>query len=214
VNDWTKTSCILCAQNCGLEVQVENNRILRVRPDKDNLRSQGYACRKGLNIAYYQHNDQRLTHPLKKVGQEFIPITWDQALTEIAEKLRTIIAEHGPRSLAVMGLGGLGAHTEAIFGLRLLRALGSQYYYNALAGELTGLYWGYGRTVGRQYSATIPDHDQTDMLVAIGWNGWMSHQIPQARRILDQIAKDPEKLLVVIDPRRSETAERADIHLA
>ncbi|HBV89345.1 MAG TPA: molybdopterin dinucleotide-binding protein [Desulfosporosinus sp.] len=214
MNDWKKTSCVLCAQNCGLEVQVENNRIMKVRPDKDNPRSQGYACRKGLNIAYYQHHAQRLTHPLKKVGQDFVPITWDQALTEIAEKLSTIIAEHGPRSLAVMGLGGLGGHTEAVFGLRVLRALGSQYYYNALAGELTGLYWGYGRTVGRQYNATIPDHHHTDMLVAIGWNGWMSHQIPQARRILDQIAKDPEKLLVVIDPRRSETAERADIHLA
>lgn len=214
MNEWKKTGCVLCAQNCGLEVLVENNRIIKVRPDKDNPRSQGYACRKGLSIAYHQHHAQRLTHPLKKVGQEFVPISWDQALTEIAEKLSSIISEHGPRSLAFMGFGGMGGHSEAVFGLRLLRALGSQYYYNALAGELTGLYWGYGRTVGRQYNATIPDHDQTDMLVSIGWNGWMSHQIPQARRILDQIAKDPDKLLVVIDPRRSETAERADIHLA
>jgi anaerobic selenocysteine-containing dehydrogenase len=213
MNEWKKTSCVLCAQNCGLEALVEKNRIVKVRPDKDNPRSQGYACRKGLNIAYHQHHDQRLTHPLKKVGQDFVPISWDQALTEIAEKLRSIIDEHGPRSLAFMGLGGLGAHSEAVFGLRLLRSLGSQYYYNAIAGELTGMYWGYGRTVGKQYNATIPDNDRTDMLVAVGWNGWMSHQTPQARRHLDQMAKDPDKLLVVIDPRRSETAERADIHL-
>lgn len=214
MNEWKKTSCVLCAQNCGLEALVENNLITKVRPDKDNPRSQGYACRKGLNIAYYQHHAQRLTQPLKKVGQDFVPISWDQALTEIAEKLRSIIDEHGPRSLAFMGLGGLGSHTEAVFGLRLLRSLGSQYYYNAIAGELTGMYWGYGRVVGKQYNATIHDHEQTDMLMAIGWNGWMSHQTPQARRQLDQIAKDPNKLLVVIDPRRSETAERADIHLA
>jgi len=213
MNEWKKTSCVLCAQNCGLEALVENNRIIKVRPDKDNPRSQGYACRKGLNIAHYQHHDQRLTQPLKKVGQDFVPISWDQALTEIAERLRSIIDEHGPRSLAFMGLGGLGAHSEAVFGLRLLRSLGSQYYYNAIAGELTGMYWGYGRTVGKQYNATIPDNDRTDMLVAIGWNGWMSHQTPQARRHLDHMAKDPAKLLVVIDPRRSETAERADIHL-
>ncbi|TGE31643.1 molybdopterin-dependent oxidoreductase [Desulfosporosinus sp. Sb-LF] len=213
MNEWKKTGCVLCAQNCGLEALVENNRIVKVRPDKDNPRSQGYACRKGLNIAYYQHHDQRLTHPLKKVENDFVPISWDQALTEIAEKLRSIMNEHGPRSLAFMGLGGLGGQSEAVFGLRLLRALGSQYYYNAIAGELTGLYWGYGRTVGRQYNATISDHDRTDMLVAVGWNGWMSHQTPQARRYLDQMAKDPDKLLVVIDPRRSETAERADIHL-
>lgn len=214
MSEWKKTSCVLCAQNCGLEALVENNQIVKVRPDKDNPRSQGYVCRKGLNIAYYQHHNDRLTHPLKKVGRDFVPISWEQALTEIAEKLRTIVDEHGPRSLAFMGLGGLGGHSEAVFGLRLLRSLGSQYYYNALAGELTGFYWGYGRTIGRQYNFTIFDHDQTDLLLAIGWNGWMSHQMPQARRYFNKMSKDPNKLLVVIDPRRSETAKAADIHLA
>jgi len=214
VSEWKKTGCVLCGQNCGLEVLVENNRMVKVKPDKDNPRSEGYACRKGLNIAYHQHHDQRLTHPLKKVEDGFIKISWDQAITEIAEKLRSIVGEHGPRSLAFMGIGGLGCQSEAAFGLRLLRALGSQYYYNALAGELTGMFWGYGRTVGRQYNFTIPDHDRTDMLLAIGWNGWMSHQMPQARRHLGEMSKNPDKLLVVIDPRRSETAERADIHLA
>ncbi|MCB8814327.1 molybdopterin-containing oxidoreductase family protein [Desulfosporosinus shakirovi] len=214
MSEWKKTSCVLCAQNCGLQALVENNRIVKVKPDKDNPRSQGYACRKGLNITYYQHHSDRLTYPLKKVGNDFVPISWEQALTEIAEKLRSIVDEHGPRSLAFMGLGGLGGHSEAVFGLRLLRSLGSKYYYNALAGELTGLYWGYGRTIGRQYNFTIFDHDQTDLLLAIGWNGWMSHQMPQARRYLDKMSKDLGKMLVVIDPRRSETAKKADIHLA
>ncbi|AET68182.1 anaerobic dehydrogenase, typically selenocysteine-containing [Desulfosporosinus orientis DSM 765] len=214
MSEWKKTSCVLCGQNCGLEAQVENNRIVKVRGDKDNPRSQGYVCRKGLNISYYQHHKDRLTHPLKKVGEDFVPISWEHALTEIAEKLGYITKTHGPRALAFMGLGNLGGHSEAVFGLRLLRSLGSKYYYNALAGELTGLFWGYGRTIGRQYNFTIPDHDRTDMMVAIGWNGWMSHQMPQARRFLDQMSKDPGKILVVIDPRRSETAVKADIHLA
>jgi len=96
----------------------------------------------------------------------------------------------------------------------VLRSLGSQYHYNALAQELTGLFWGYGRMLGRQYNFTIPDDHRTDMLMIVGWNPWMSHQMPQARRFLTNFAKDPDKLLVVIDPRRSETAERADIHLA
>lgn len=213
MSEWKKTGCVLCAQNCGLEVLVEKNRIVRVKPDKDNPRSQGYVCRKGLNIAYHQHHAQRLSHPLKRVGGDFIRVSWEQAIAEIAEKLRSIVDGHGPRSLAFMGLGGLGCQSEAAFGHRVLRALGSQYYYSAIAQELTGLYWGYGRTVGRQYNFTIPDHHRTDMLLAVGWNGWMSHQMPQARRYLDQIAKDPGKLLVVIDPRPSETAKRADIHL-
>lgn len=211
--DWHKTSCVLCAQNCGLEVQVQENRLVRVRPDQDNPRSQGYVCRKGLNIAFHQHHAQRLNHPLKRVGGNFERISWEQALAEIAEKLRAIISAHGPQSLAYMGGGGQGCHFEAAFGVRLLRGLGSHYHYSALAQELTGNFWAWGRAVGRQYLFGIPDHDKTEVLLAVGWNGMMSHQMPQARRFLTKFAKDPDKVLVVIDPRRTETAAIADIHL-
>ncbi len=192
---------------------ITDNRIIKVRPDRDNPRSQGYCCRKGLKIAHYQHHADRLKHPLKKMGDTFEEISWDQALDEIAEKLKEIVEKNGPRSLAYMGGGGQACHFEAAFGVRLLRALGSHYHYSPLAQELTGYFWVNGRGFGRQYLGTVPDHDKTDMLLAIGWNGWMSHQIPQARRHLKRIAEDPDKLLVVIDPRVSETAERADIHV-
>lgn len=211
---WHKTGCICCAQNCGVEVLVENNRIVKVRPDRDNPRSEGYACRKGLSIAYYQHHADRLTRPLKKIGNTFKEITWKLAFEEITEKLRAILYSYGPRSVAYVGGGGQGTHLEAAFAVRFLRGLGSRYHYSPLAQELTGMFWVQGRTMGRQYLMTIPDENETDMLVAIGWNGWMSHQMPQARRRLKKIADDPDKLLVVIDPRRSETAQRADMHLA
>jgi anaerobic selenocysteine-containing dehydrogenase len=63
MSEWQKTGCVLCAQNCGLEVRVENNRMTRVRPDRDNPRSRGYACRKGLNVIYHQYPKGRLTEP-------------------------------------------------------------------------------------------------------------------------------------------------------
>ncbi len=208
-----KTSCALCAQNCGLEVSVENNRILKARGDKDNPRSEGYVCRKGTNIANFQHHSQRLTHPLKRVGNSFEKISWNEALDEIAAKLKNIVDQHGPRSFAYMGGGGQGCHFEAAFGLALLRGMGSRYHYNPLAQELTGMFWASGRVLGKQYMATIPDDHETEMLLAIGWNGWMSHQMAQARRRLGKIAKDPDKVLAVIDPRKTETAKRADIYL-
>jgi anaerobic selenocysteine-containing dehydrogenase len=213
MTQWQKTSCALCAQNCGLEVQVEDNRMVKVRPDKDNPRSEGYVCRKGLNVRFHQHHDERLTHPLKKVGDKFEQISWDQAIEEIADKLKSILEQHGPQSIAYMGGGGQGCHFEAAFGVRLLRSLGSHYHYNALGQELTGSYWIWGRVVGRQNLIVGSDHHNTDMLVAIGWNGMMSHQMPRARKFLTQFAKDPDKTLVVIDPRVSETAKIADIHL-
>ena len=125
---WHKTGCVLCAQNCGLEVLVEDDRILRARPDKDNPRSQGYACRKGLNIVYHQYPKDRLTTPLKRSGNGFKEITWDQAIDEIADKLQNIVTQHGSRSLAYMGGSSQGGHFEASFGVSLLRAMGSQYY--------------------------------------------------------------------------------------
>jgi anaerobic selenocysteine-containing dehydrogenase len=208
-----KTGCVLCAQNCGLTVEVENNRIVKVKPDKSNARSEGYFCRKGMNISYHQHNADRLKYPLKRVGNSFERISWDQAIDEIAAKLKSIISEHGPRSFAYMGGGGQGCHFEAAFGVRLLRGLGSQYQYSALAQEFAGAFWVCGRTHGRQYLHDQPDVNQTDLLLVLGWNGMQSHQIPQAPRQLQRIAKDPDKLLIVIDPRLSETAKIADIHL-
>ena len=100
MSEWHKTSCVLCAQNCGLEVRVENNRMVKVRPDQDNPRSEGYVCRKGLNVAFHQHHSQRLNHPLKKVNGKFQRISWDQAIGEISEKLRSIVDTDFP---AIMG---------------------------------------------------------------------------------------------------------------
>ena len=208
-----KTGCVLCAQNCGLEIEVENNRIVKVRGDKSNAKSEGYICRKGLNVAYHQHNADRLKYPLKKVGDKFERISWDQAIDEIAAKLKSIIDEYGPRAFAYMGGGGQGCHFEAAFGVRLMRSLGSQYQYSALAQEFSGAFWVCGRTHGKQYLHDQPDVDNTDVLLVFGWNGMQSHQIPQAPRKLQRLSKDKDKMLIVVDPRKTETAKLADIHL-
>jgi anaerobic selenocysteine-containing dehydrogenase len=214
MDGWHTTGCVLCAQNCGLEINVEANRIVKVRPDRTNPRSRGYACRKGLNVAHHQHHADRLTHPLKRTAGGFERISWDQAIVEIAERLKQGLADHGPRSFAYMGGGGQGCHFEAAFGRTLMKRIGSQYHYNALAQELTGYYWACGRHTGRQNDFYIPDEARADMLLAVGWNGMESHQMPRAPLVLKDFSTHPDKLLVVIDPRRSETARIADIHLA
>ena len=211
--DWKKTTCVLCANLCGLEVRVEDNRIVQVRGDKDNPLSEGYVCRKGLNIIYHQHHADRIKHPLKRVGETFERISWEQALDETAEKLTTIVNDHGPRSLALMGGGTISCGSQGFFAINVLRGLGSQYYYNALAQELTGRFWADGKTYGNQSLHAVPHLDETDMLLAVGWNPMMSHHTPQGRRVLTKFSKDPDRLLVVIDPRISETAKIADIHL-
>ena len=80
---------------CGLEVRTEENHIVKVRGDKDNLNSRGYVCRKGLNIRYHQHHADRLLYPLKRVGDQFERISWDQAISEVAARLKAIVDGHG-----------------------------------------------------------------------------------------------------------------------
>jgi anaerobic selenocysteine-containing dehydrogenase len=214
MSEWHKTGCVLCAQNCGLEILVEDNRMVKVRPDKENPRSQGYACRKGLNVIFHQYPKDRLTEPLKRVRSRFEPISWSLAAEEIAGKLRDLVDRHGPRCLAYMGGSAQGGQFETTFGLSMIRALGSQYYYSSAGQEFSGIFWVQGRMFGKQYNVLIPDEHVSDMLVAWGWNGMESHQMPQAPRVLKQFSEDPERLLVAIDPRKSETAAMADIHVA
>ena len=159
---------MLCGLNCGLEVISEGSKILKVRGDRENPRSQGYMCRKGANIAYFQNNPERLKYPLKRVGDRFERISWKQALDEIAARIKEIRGTHGPRSIAYMGGGGQGCHFQSLFGVPLLRGLGSHNHYNALAQELTGLYWVEGKGYGRQSLHTSPDIDNSDFLVCWG----------------------------------------------
>ncbi len=214
MSTWHKTGCVLCAQNCGLEIEVQDGRMVKVRPDKENPRSRGYACRKGLKAIFHQYPADRLSVPLKRTGDGFEPVSWDQAMDEIADRLQALVGRHGPRCLAYMGASSQGGHAEASFGVSLLRAMGSQYLYSSAGQEFSGLFWVAGRMFGRQYYMLLPDEHATEMLVAWGWNGMQSHQMPRAPMVLKAFSKDPERLLVAIDPRRSETAEIADIHLA
>ena len=211
--EWKKTACILCGNLCGLEVGIENNTIVKTRGDKDNLKSEGYVCRKGLNIRYHQHHADRLMHPLKKKGQGFETISWEQAIDEIGQKLQGVISEHGPRSFALVGGGTFGCPSQGVFAINVLRGMGSQYFYNALGQELTGRFWADGKSFGNQHLHSGPDFDETDMLLTVGWNPMMSHHLAQARRVLTKFSKNPDKILVVVDPRVSETAKIADIHL-
>ena len=212
--EWKKTFCALCYHNCGLEIQTEGHRIIKVRQDKNHPRTKGYICRKGAKIAHYQDHKERLTHPLKREGDRFVKISWEQAISEIAEKLKQVLDKHGPRALAYMGGGGQGCHMEAGFGRTLLTALGSQYHYSALAQELTGLFWINGRAYGRQNLHLMPDLDRAENFLVMGWNGYVSNSgVNRARKRINEFARDPDKQLIVIDPLLSETAKRADTHL-
>lgn len=213
--EWRKTACNLCYVNCGLEVLVENDRISKVRGDRDNPKSQGYLCNKATRVPFYAHHRDRLTSPLRRRADGgFDAIDWDTAISEITSRLRDVVDRHGGKSLALYGGGGQGNHAGGAYATAMLRALGSRHVFNALSQEKTGDFWVNGHMFGSQTCHTAEDVHHCDLLFVIGANPWIAHGFPNARDHLNDIRKDPGRKLIVIDPRRSETAERADLHLA
>jgi len=213
MTEWKKTSCVLCAQNCGLEVISEGSKILKVRADRENPRSRGFMCRKGASVAYFQNNPERLKYPLKRVDGNWKRISWNTALDEIATRLKEILEKNGPRSIAYMGGGGQGCHFQSMFAVPFFRGLGSRNHYSALAQELTGLYWVEGKAYGRQNMHTSPDIGGSDFLVFWGINPMVSNRFPRAPQVIREKKREPGFILAVVDPRVTETAHLADIHL-
>jgi anaerobic selenocysteine-containing dehydrogenase len=208
---WKKTACILCECNCGLEVLVEDRALTKIRGDNAHPGSAGYTCEKPLRLDKYQNGPHRITSPLKRMSDgSYVEIDWDTALDEIATKLAAIKDRHGGDKIFYYGGGGQGNHLGGAHGRALLHALGVRYMSNALAQEKTGEAWVDQQLYGNHTSG---DFEQTEVAIFIGKNPWQSHGVARARPVLREIARDPRRAIIVIDPRRSETAELADIHL-
>ncbi len=213
-SDWKSTACILCECNCGIEVQLggpEGRNLVRVRGDDAHPISQGYACEKPSRLDFYQNGPHRLTKPLRRRADgTFEEIDWHTAIREVAERFAQVRATHGGESIFYYGGGGQGNHLPGAYGSTTREVLGSVHRSNALAQEKTGEFWVAAKMVGG-YSRG--DFEHCEVGIFLGKNPWFSHSIPRARVTLREIANDPKRCLVVIDPRRTETAELADVHL-
>ncbi len=212
---WQATACNLCSLNCGIEIEVdEGGRFARVRGDRDHPSSRGYLCQKASRLDYYQNHAGRLTRPLRRRPDGgFEAIDWETAIGEVAEKLARIRDEHGGHAIAYYGGGGQGNHLGGAYAVPFRAALGTPYIYNSLAQEKTGDFWVNGRLFGRQTCHLTEGIEESDYVVILGANPWQAHGVPRARQVIREIGRDPRRTLVVVDPRRTETAELADVHL-
>jgi len=212
---WNSTACILCECNCGIEVQLggeEGRHFTRIRGDKQHPISQGYACEKANRLDFYQNGRDRITKPLRRTPEgSYEEIDWDTAIREVAQKYAAIRDEHGGDKIFYYGGGGQGNHLPAAYSRATLAALGSVYRSNALAQEKTGEFWVNSKMFG---GIVRGDFEHCEVGVFIGKNPWQSHSVPRARVTLKELAKDPARKLIVIDPKRTETADMADLHLS
>jgi len=209
---WHKTVCILCSNNCGVEVRLDDRTITRVRGNKAHVSSKGYTCEKALRLNHYQNAQGRLTSPLRRADDgTYIEVDWDTAIAEIAEALTAVGDAHGRDKVMYYGGGGQGNHLGGVYGAAFRNALGITRKSNALAQEKTGEAWVEGRMYGTH---THGEFDEAEVAIYLGKNPWHSHGFDEARRVLKDVARDDNRVTIVIDPRRTETADLADYHLA
>lgn len=208
---WQPTACILCECNCGIVVEVDGGRLARIRGDKAHPASQGYTCNKALRLDHYQNSRARLTSPLRRRADgSYEEIDWDTAIVEIAEGFKHIRDAYGGDKIFYYGGGGQGNHLGGAYSGAFLKALGSKYRSNALAQEKTGEAWIDGQLYGGH---TRGEFEHAEVAVFVGKNPWMSQSFPRARVVLNEIAKDPARSMIVIDPVVTDTAKMADFHL-
>ena len=197
---------------------VEDGQVTKLRPDKDHPLSKGYACPKGIAMTDLQNDPDRVLHPMRKTASgEFERVTWKEALDEINSRLKEVRDASGPESIAwYMGNPGAFSYSHTLWVKGFLDAIGSPHYYTAGSQDVNNRFAASALLYGSPLVVPIPDLRRTKHLMIFGANPLVSHgSVLTAHRIRDQLMDLTKRggRVVVVDPRRSETA-RAFEHVA
>ncbi len=209
--------CPFCEACCGLEITVGEGRVKRIRGHAADVFSRGYLCPKGVALKDLHEDPDRLRKPLIKRDGRFEEATWDEAFAEIERRLPPIIARHGADSVALT-LGNPIVHKTALllYAPRLGRALGSKNVFSASTLDQMPKHLSCGLMFGDFLSIPVPDIERTDFLLMLGANPMVSNgslwTVPNFRDKAKALRARGGRL-VVVDPRRTETADVADEHI-
>jgi len=206
------TACFLCGCNCGLIMTLdENQRIVKIRGDKDNLHSRGHICNKGLNQGGHYDSPNRLTAPLKRKGDRLVEVSWEEAIDGVARELLRVRNRYGPRSIG-FAFGGSGHPTvQFMLAFQWARSMGTRNLYSPIGLELSSKYLANQKLFGCSYMDGFPDFGNSRYILLMGTNPVISWPLHRAH--LAEAAKDPARTLVVVDPRLTETGRLADKHI-
>lgn len=204
------TYCRICEPLCGLVATVEDGRLVRLRPDGEHPLSRGFACPKGIAMTEIQNDPDRVLRPLRRVGTAFEPVSWDEALDDIGRRLRRILREHGGPSVGwYFGNPGAFSYSHALWLQGFMTAVGSPNLFTAGSQDINSRFVASRLMYGSLTRVPIPDLARTEFLLIVGANPLVSHgSAVSAPRIKDQLRAVVRRggRVVVVDPRRSETA--------
>ncbi|HEY1129715.1 MAG TPA: molybdopterin-dependent oxidoreductase [Roseateles sp.] len=210
--------CPLCEACCGLEVKTEGTQVVSIRGAVNDVFSHGYLCPKGVSLKDLHEDPDRLRMPLIKRDGVFVEASWDEAFAEIEKRLLPIRRQHGADAVALT-TGNPSAHKVSLLAYipRLVRALGTSNFFSASTLDQMPKQLSAGLMFGHWLSIPLPDIERCDYLLILGGNPMVSNgslwTVPDYRGKAKALRARGGRI-VVVDPRRSETAAAADEHLA
>jgi thiosulfate reductase/polysulfide reductase chain A len=195
------TICNGCGNRCGIFAYVKNGRLWKIEGNPEANGNLGVVCPKGHGYLHDLYNPDRIKSPLKRVGDNFEPISWEQAYKEISQKINLILMDSGPQSIFWVNY----PQPNHLYALRFMHALGSPHYFTHGSTCYTARNAGWVATVGE-----LPSNDLSNAkyIMVVGRNPAGGIDLGQVKRIVE--AKEMGAKLVVVDPRHSETAILAD----
>ena len=203
------TICRMCEQGCGMVVTVQNGRPVRVQGSKKHPYNKGWLCAKGRASLDFFYSPQRLSSPLMKKNGALVAVEWEEALDFAAKKLQGLKDRYGPQSLAIYHGEGTGHQEIKYFMKRFANVFGTPNFTGV--GSICNA----ARTLGEELTyggVTKPDISNTRFMLIWGGNPLVSHE-PTLPGELSRLKKRGGRIAVV-DPRKTETAAKADFHLA
>jgi anaerobic selenocysteine-containing dehydrogenase len=209
--------CPLCEACCGLTVELRDGRVATIRGDREDVFSAGYLCPKGVALKELHEDPDRLRAPLVKRDGRFVAASWEEAFAEIEKRLPPILARSG-RDAAALAIGNPTAHKMGLllYVTRLARALGTRNVFSASTLDQMPKQLSSGLMFGHWLSIPVPDVERCDFLLMLGANPLASNgslwTVPDFRGKARALQARGGRL-VVVDPRRTETARLADRHL-
>jgi len=210
-------TCPLCEATCGLEITVDRGAVTRIRGDRDDVFSHGFICPKGSTLGDLHTDPDRLRSPMIRLGREWREVSWDEAYLEIERRLSAVVVEHGADSVGVY-LGNPNVHGPAgmLYLRPLVKALGTRNVFSATSVDQLPKHVSSGLMFGHPASIPVPDIDRTAYLLMLGANpkasnGSLATAPDWPGRM--QAIRDRGGKVVVVDPRRTESADAATEHV-
>jgi anaerobic selenocysteine-containing dehydrogenase len=205
------TFCRICEPLCGMVATVEDGRLVALRPDKEHPLSSGFACQKGIAFAEIHNDPDRVTAPLRRGSHGFEPVSWDEAMTDIASRLTDIHRRYGSGAFGwYMGNPAAFSYSHLFGVMAFIKGIGRQsHYFTASSQDTSNRLAASQFLYGSPMAVPIPDLLRTDLLVMLGANPLVSHgSFLTAPRIKDRMCDIVKRggRVVVVDPRKTETA--------